>query len=77
MMMSRQYKLPLGGQTNDVDEYVKAWTDLASPLAELLEMTVYGFDPAITLNTGVAMYPTVTFAPSKAKILIEKFKTIS
>lgn len=75
--MSRQYRLPLGGETNDVDEYVKAWTDLADPLAELLEMTVYGFDPAITLNTDVAMYPTVSFSPSKAKRLIEKFKTIS
>lgn len=76
-MNKKYYKLPLGGQTNDMEEYVKAWTDLANPLAELLEMTVYGFDPAITLNTDVAMFPTVTFSPSKAKRLIEKFKTVS
>jgi len=71
--MSRKYRLPLGGETNDVDLYIKEWTDLANPLAELLEMTVYGFDPAITLNTDVAMYPTVSFSPSKAKRIIEKF----
>lgn len=75
--MSKSYKLPLGGQTNDVDEYVKEWTDLANPLAELLEMKVYGFDPAITLSTDAAMFPTVSFSPSKAKRLIEKFKTVS
>lgn len=75
--MSESRRLPFGGFTDDVDRYVKEWTDLANPLAEILEMSVYGFDPLITLNTGVNLSPTVSFSPSKAKAIIEKFKTVS
>lgn len=75
--MSKSHRLPFGGQTTDVEKYVKEWMDLAEPLADILEMTVYGIDPLITLNTGVNLAPTVSFAPDKAKKIIEKFKTIS
>lgn len=59
--MSKTYRLPLGGLTTDVDQYVDEWTNIAEPLAKILEMNVYGFDPLITLHTGVNLAPTVSF----------------
>lgn len=74
--MSKTYRLPLGGLTTDVDQYVDEWTNIAEPLAKILEMNVYGFDPLITLHTGVNLAPTVSFSPQKAKEIIDKFKTV-
>lgn len=75
--MSKTYRLPFGGHTTDADQYVKEWMGLAEPLAKILDMSIYGFDPLVTLSTGVNLAPTVSFSPQKAKEIIEKFKTVS
>lgn len=71
--MSKIHRLPFGGHTDDQDQYIKEWMSLAEPLSEILEMSIYGIDPMITLNTGVALHPTASFSPDKAKRIIEKF----
>lgn len=71
--MSESRRLPFGGLARDTDHYISEWMSLAEPLSEILEMSIYGIDPMITLNTGVALYPTASFSPEKAKRIIEKF----
>lgn len=67
------YRLTCGKTTEDVDLYIKDWMSVAEPLSEILEMSIYGFNPMITLNTGCSSHPTVSFDPQKAKSIIEKF----
>lgn len=75
--MSKTYRLPFGGHTTDADQYVQEWMNIAEPLADILDMSIYGIDPLITFNTGVNLAPTISFSPQKAKEIIEKFKTVS
>ena len=67
------YRLPFGGSTDNVEVYTTEWMKIAQPLSEVLEMSIYGFNPMITLNTGVNLFPTVSFSPEKAKFIVDKF----
>lgn len=67
------YRLPFGGSTDNVETYTTEWMKIAQPLSEVLEMSIYGFNPMITLNTGVSLFPTVSFSPEKAKFIVDKF----
>ena len=50
--MSRTRGLPDGSRTASVDEYVKAWTGLATLVCETLGWVLMSFDPHFTFTDG-------------------------
>jgi hypothetical protein len=70
------YRLPFGGYTEDQQKYLKEWMNVAEPFSKVMEMPIYAFDPLISLRTDCAMEPTVSFHPSKAKQIIDKFNKL-
>lgn len=67
------YRLPFGGVTDNVEVYTTEWMKIAQPLSEVLEMSIYGFNPMITLIDALGLTPTVSFSPEKAKFIVDKF----
>jgi len=43
-------RLPLGGRTTDVDEYVDAWKGLAKPMETILGWRLCAMDPGYTFE---------------------------
>ena len=44
-------RLPLGrGHTENVDEYLRAWTELAKPLCDATGWKISAFDPGYTFS---------------------------
>lgn len=50
--MSRTRGLPDGSRTTSVDDYVKAWTGLATLVCERLGWVLMSFDPHFTFIDG-------------------------
>lgn len=50
--MTRRYKLPGGGYTTDVDEYVAAWRRIADAVTDRTGWRLIGFDPGLLFSTG-------------------------
>lgn len=64
-------RLPNGEMTDSLDEYLKAWRDLAEPIADATGFELNGFDPTISFSNGktVVQMP-VDFAQDLSEALI-------
>ena len=60
-MIIPQRRLPGGARTHLADEYINAWTELATPVAERLGWTLAAFDAhfAFTDGRGESVHLTV------------------
>ena len=45
-------KLPDGTYTTNQDKYIKAWEDVAQPIADATDTELSAFDPDIRLSDG-------------------------
>ena len=43
-------KLPDGTYTNNQQKYIKAWEDIAQPIADATDTKLYAFDPDVCLS---------------------------
>ena len=49
---TRQYKLPSGVVTTDVDKYVDGWRAVAAPIEQAMQLVLTGFDPTLSFRSG-------------------------
>jgi len=73
-MSKRSHRLPFGGRTVDVDEYIHAWNDIAAPLVDILGWRLCALDPGFTFedSSGERAELTVKQTYEIAKNLREK-----
>ena len=71
--MDKEYNLPLGGMTFDVNEYISSWESLSDGLSEITGLEPDSFDPCICLRTGMEQIPLVHFSPENAVYMINKW----
>lgn len=58
---TKTYSLPdYKNVTTDIDEYIKAWRDLAAPIEQQLGLTLNGFDPVFNFLKGNPQTNNVT-----------------
>jgi hypothetical protein len=68
--MTRQYRLPDGGITTNVDAYAGAWEEFASVTLEFFPgYTAHGYDPNVVLDSNVPYAPLLRLTVSEVKAL--------
>jgi hypothetical protein len=70
--MKKQYRLPDGGITTDVEAYLAAWEEFASVTLEFFPgYTANGYDPNVVLDSNVPYAPLLRLTVSEVKALRE------
>jgi len=68
---SREYRLPTGRWTRNVEEYARAWDRLVQAGARILGLEPLGCDPGVCFHTGVGAHPVAGLSPQTIERLIE------
>ncbi len=50
--MAKTYRLPDGKDTENADEYIKSWRELAKPIEKATGYKLYGFNPGFSFSNG-------------------------
>jgi hypothetical protein len=68
--MKKQYRLPDGGITTNVESYLAAWEEFASVTLEFFPgYTANGYDPSVVLDSNVPYAPLLRLTVSEVKAL--------
>ena len=68
--MTKQYRLPEGGITTDVEAYLAAWDEFASVALEFFPgYTAHGYDPNVALNSNLPYAPLLNLTVREVQAL--------
>lgn len=69
--MLKIYKLPDGQDTENTDEYIKSWRELAKPIEKATGYLLYGFNPGLAFSNGREVIDISTEFAKKLKEALE------